>query len=308
MKKISHSAWKRYLTCPKQYELHYKKRLRPKKTSSALLFGTAVDAGLNCLLLEGDLDKALDEFRNHLPPFNDDVMYDDRDIDYRLLPANWQEKIDNTPVKVAWACLRVKGRLFLEAYYNEVYPLIEEVEYVQKELDERPGFIDAVLRLRGIGRVLVDHKTSASFYKPDSVKSDTQLAVYADEFGIEKAAFIVMVKNINLNTTKTCKTCKYDGTGRQHKTCPNEINGKRCHGLWDEQHEPKATIQVLIDDIPKCNKELVSRSISEVEDGIKKGYFPENLTSCGKQYGKPCPYINYCWNNDDSELEYKEKK
>jgi hypothetical protein len=48
-RKLSHSSVSTYQTCPKKWELHYNERLRPKRQSSALLFGTALDKSFEAM-------------------------------------------------------------------------------------------------------------------------------------------------------------------------------------------------------------------------------------------------------------------
>ena len=50
MTRLSHSAMEKYKTCPAQYKLHYRDRIRSEKIGSALLFGSALDEALNRLL------------------------------------------------------------------------------------------------------------------------------------------------------------------------------------------------------------------------------------------------------------------
>lgn len=92
--RLSHSAIARYLKCPESYKLHYVDKLRPKVTSAALLFGSALDVALNSLLLnkgdhldlfyqnwnKGYINKQLVELR-----FNTDLVYATKDFDERLL-------------------------------------------------------------------------------------------------------------------------------------------------------------------------------------------------------------------------------
>ena len=123
-KRISFSAWDKYLTCPKMYDLHYNQRLRPSGKSSPLVFGVALDEALNSLLLQGDLNVAIEVFRKAFEWENmSDVSWDERDMDYTLVPRN---KF-TTDAHFSWACMRVKGRMLLEEYYNKIYPLFEEV-------------------------------------------------------------------------------------------------------------------------------------------------------------------------------------
>lgn len=300
VKKISHSAWGKYLTCGKLYDLHYNHRLRPKGTSSALVFGTAIDEALNVLLLKKDLGLAIEAFRDNFEwQKMNEVSFDDRDADYSLVePAKFKD-----PKEHAWACMRVKGRMLLEAYYEQIYPLIEEVYDVQRELFHRPGVLDNVVKLRGYGRVLLDNKTSARPYQPDAVAVSTQLAVYAKDQGIKKAGFAVLVKQIQKNVKRTCTTCGFDGSRVRHKTCPEIVNGSRCYGVWDECYNPKAQVQLMVENVSDHVSQLVESSMSEAERGIEAGIYPRNLNACGKMWGKPCPYIDYCWKGKKDGLE-----
>lgn len=49
---ISHSAKDRFNTCKRSYDLHYNQKIRPVWTTSALLFGGALDLALNEILLK----------------------------------------------------------------------------------------------------------------------------------------------------------------------------------------------------------------------------------------------------------------
>lgn len=306
-KKISHSAWVKYMTCPQLYNYHYNERLRPCKISSALVFGTAIDAALNHLLINRDLDACVNTFRENFK-YEDmsKVEWDYKDFDSRLLDVS---EVSSDRNLNAWKSMRVKGRLLIEAYYNEVLPLIEGVESVQKELHNRSGIYDAIINLRGHGRVLIDHKTASRPYEPNAVTSDTQLALYTKDQGLTKAGFIVLIKEIDSQTKRICSVCKFDGSYTKHKTCANTVNGKRCYGNFIETHRPKANIQILVDNIPEINQSIVEESISQTELAIERGIYPRNLKACGKMFGKPCAYINKCWKNDNFGLEYnKENK
>ena len=52
--RLSHSAINRYKMCGESYRLHYVEKIRPNGTSSALLFGAALDNALNVLLTVGN--------------------------------------------------------------------------------------------------------------------------------------------------------------------------------------------------------------------------------------------------------------
>lgn len=302
-KKLSHSAWSKYMTCPKMYQYHYEERLRPKESSSALAFGIAIDEALNVLLTTKDFEKSVEAFRDKFK-FEElvDVTFDPKDFDRTLLTEN---DIGLNFEYNAWKSMRVKGRMLLEEYNRSILPQIEEVHSVQKELDHRPGIIDAIVTLRGHGRVVLDHKTSVRPYDVDAVANDTQLALYCKDQGIETAAFVVLVKTLVAKTVRTCNSCGYDGSSAKHKTCPNEIDGKRCHGAWSECHQPEAYVQLMVAKMPKVTEQLVTDSIREVERAVEAKVYPMNLKSCGRIYGRPCPYYNKCWKGSNEGLEVK---
>jgi hypothetical protein len=296
------------------WELHYLLKLRPTGISVNLVFGIAIDLAVNDLDVNKDLDKAIEIFRNAFKyeNMNDVIMNDDdSDIEESIIDQEMYDKskeFSKPKHWLAWACLRTIGRMLLEKYYKDILPLIEEVEGVQIELSGRPGIIDKIVKLRGHGRVLLDNKTSNRPYADNAPSSSTQLALYCKDKGIKKAGFIVFNKKLQNNTRKICLKCGYDGSFVRHETCPKDNNGKRCKGDWQKTYKPEAVIQLLVEDIPDVNKDLIESSISAVEKGIEASIYPRNLKACGKIYGKPCPYIKYCWNDSKEGLEYKTKE
>lgn len=101
--RLSHSAVSRYQQCPRSYQLHYQKRLRPKTQSAALLFGSAVDAATGALLKGSDkspedIFKYLWTFaeingENSYLPDNTTIVYSDSEYDYDLLDNTHKTKL-----------------------------------------------------------------------------------------------------------------------------------------------------------------------------------------------------------------------
>lgn len=95
--KLSNSGVSRFLECPRSFKLHYETRLRSLYKSSALIFGAAIDQGLNEILAGKSLDEAKATFVNHWTinyDYNDKpfevshypyVTYSDSDFDFDLL-------------------------------------------------------------------------------------------------------------------------------------------------------------------------------------------------------------------------------
>lgn len=107
--KLSHSAKSKYLQCGHSYKLHYIDKLRPVSISSALIFGSAIDEAINCLLLSGrenpaalrmaclEFDKKWEQGQNSNYeivdlPLNPNIEYSKWDFDSDLLEkADWRE-------------------------------------------------------------------------------------------------------------------------------------------------------------------------------------------------------------------------
>ncbi len=93
--KLSHSAVSRYLKCPQSYKYHYVKKVRPDATSSALLFGSALDSCVEEVLKDPKVDYMSVFFKNWEKAFinkkleeiptNIKVAYAKTDMDWDLL-------------------------------------------------------------------------------------------------------------------------------------------------------------------------------------------------------------------------------
>lgn len=305
MSKLSYSGYKKYLQCPQLYAYHYEDRLRPTQIGSELMFGVAIDKALNALLL-----KESDPVKVFQSEFEweklSSVIWNPKDLQFEVFTEDQLKDLGDKPDDyLNWACLRIKGRVMIEAYVEYMLPLIKEVHSVQKELSSRSGILDAVLTIDGYGLVLADHKTSRMPYPPDAIENDTQLALYAKDQNIKKVGFIVLNKTLKFN--KTCLQCGRDGSTTSHKTCSAEIAGKRCHGSFQRRIDTSKIIQLIVQDTPEINQTLITESIEKVEECIGKKMFYKNLSACGNQYGKRCPYFNKCWKNDDTGLETKQE-
>lgn len=114
--RLSHSAASMYQTCGKKYEYHYIKKLRSRTTTGALLFGSAVDAGIGAMI--NGKGKNPEKVFNYLWNFADingtktylptctEIVYSDSDADIDLLRqedldklvsvynADWKDKLD----------------------------------------------------------------------------------------------------------------------------------------------------------------------------------------------------------------------
>jgi len=307
--RLSHSAIDKYKTCGRMFKLHYQDRIRETKNSSPLIFGSALDEALGIMLLQkkDDLTEEEKELSKFTPLEMFEQMMNDcdwsnvhffrSDFDDKLLTEEELKLEEHERGKLS---LLKKGRMMLDAYEKEVMPKIFRVVSIQSEdeLKNENGDIltsktDFIAEWETEGNVvLFDNKTSAKKYPKRSVIESQQLSIYSEAENIKQCGYIVCVKQINHVEHKTCKECNFYSVSR-HKSCFNTISGVRCSGEWLIEEKPEVTIQVLIDDIPEETKELVFNEIQRYASYIKEEKFDMNHDSCF-QYGRKCPYYDYC--------------
>lgn len=215
MIKLSHSGKGKYEHCGEMFNLHYNKKIRPAGTTSALLFGSAIDAAAEHYLLTGDSIQAeqtfietwkQQEINGTLVDLrtSQEISFNDNDYDSELLTESDYELINQdsiyeigpdpkearTPEEPSnlakWLSLYRKGLLIINAFMNWADNNIEEVleaqcliELEDGEGNEITGKADFVVKMKGYDvPVLVDLKTAARYYERDSVKKSEQLALY----------------------------------------------------------------------------------------------------------------------------------
>ena len=201
MSKLSVSSYNTYTECPKKFENQFIKGIRPITQPSALIFGSAVDKGLNSLLLGEDnpfeacqkeLRRCLTEQTEFLPSDYDGELLDEktkmdllkkcRELGYKgenidslvstLLSKPFKELSENQRKALALCCfesLKEKAKLMLEAYETKVLPLIDRVEGVQQKIEWEDsegnkfvGVLDLPADVKGFGPLIADNKTASN--------------------------------------------------------------------------------------------------------------------------------------------------
>lgn len=237
-----------------------------------------------------------------------------------------QEVVKNDAEKAAWAKLNwwslyYKAKYMLTGFMDWADENIEEILGTQLDIDledeegnKVPGKADFVMKIKGYDKpILVDLKTSARYYERSSVRESEQLALYyfylqQTKFpDMERAAYLVLSKQIKKNRKKTCLKCGHVTTGREH-TCAEGGKGKsRCNGDFSVDISPEAVVQYIHDEIPTGFIQDTINKFNVCVEGIKAGRFEPCWTACDNQYGRPCPYKNYCLTGDLTGLKKKEK-
>lgn len=339
-KKLSKSACEKYMQCPASFDYHYNKGIRPIKTGSALVFGSAIDNALNAILLKqkewkSEFKKAFDEVPvgDMLPLDNDydaellseedcsqllaaarEHNFEGEDLDglYSYLRKKLDENkpLTENQTKVydlfSRFGLKAKAELFFIAYQKHVLPYIEKVHNVQKQAG--PGFLDATVDWHKRGKIILDHKTSSKPYPTNAVEFSAQLAMYAAEEQITSVAYIVFLKNINKNRERICSKCSKKCVNNRLKTCDADILGVRCDGEFKTTIAPEAEVQIIHGDITPRAMEVAAELQREVQRAAEAKIFPCNVQQCNNQFGKPCIYRDLKWKGDMSGLKKVELK
>lgn len=263
---LSHSARGKYDTCPKMYQLHYLEKIRPEGTTSALLFGSAVDKACENYLLERNAFKARELFRRSWKEQeingtlcdlqeSTEIEYHRNDFDPELLDESdnqliikdtvftsvsdlYKDGTDKERIRYCnWISLYRKGGMLVKAFITWVDENVEEVlgAQVAIELEDGdgnkvPGFADFVIKIHGYDKpILVDLKTAARYYERNSVKESEQLALYF--FYLKNSKYPDMERAAYLVLNKTIKknrtkTCLKCGTVTTGREKTCAVGGK----------------------------------------------------------------------------------
>lgn len=323
--KLSHSSVQMFQECSVKYKLHYIDKIRTDNSKSAFLFGNALDMAFNSLLKGDSLSKALNiyEYRMKNTIINNKrvrvldsklITYTKNDFNKELVSHFNGKQHINQP----WYSLFLKGKLIVEAYHYKVIPKIQKVISIQKRIslknedgDSISGLMDAIVIWEDGKTYLIDNKSSTVKYEDDSVRQSNQLALYhyieKDNVHLDGAGFIVLDKNIEMNSVKTCGKCSYISTS-SHRKCEALINQVRCNGEWVITYNPTVNINYFFDKIQEEDENRVIEEFDRVNKQIHKQEFSCDFDKCYTKFGR-CPYYYLCRDGSMVGLvNLKEKK
>ena len=174
---------------------------------------------------------------------------------------------------MTWLTLVEKGKLMINAYRNEVMPLIHRVESIQERIsiknddgdeirgliDFRASFVDSPSQI-----YTMDNKSSSKPYPENATKESLQLATYCEAVGDTHAGFAVVEKKVF-------------------------------------KRGPQIRVTVQKDVIPEETMQKAFDRFEKTVYNVQAGYFPENRDSC-YAFGKRCEYYRVCHGGDYSGL------
>ena len=211
--------------------------------------------------------------------------------------------------------------MFLEQYYKDVLPKIQEVIAVQEPVslknddgDEITGFLDLIVKWEDGKTYLLDNKSSSVTYEEFSAKMGQQLPLYyyivKEKYKLDGVGYIVLNKKINKNRVKKCKDCGLFNTS-SHKTCNHvyETTQKRCGGEFEVTINPSVDIQYVFNQVAESDEKRVLDKFDEVNYNVSNGYFATEHNPNKNKYFQFCPYKEYTPENPNFiKLPEREKK
>lgn len=312
---ISLSGYRKYMTCPKSFDLHYNVKLRPTYTTSALIFGSAMDDALNAALEgSGDPYKGFAAaFAGHEKATN--IIWDAKDYDSLLLTpeekavllrdckeagypgddvdelmvalfkiqgrngAYFASMSDNQKMCLSICChfsLSRKAEVMIRSYIEEIMVGLGKVSRVQEMVTDGKNVRGVIDFMAEVDGELV------------LIDNKTAKNKYT-KYNIDSAIQLKLYAHL---------------TG-VYKVAYIVINKELRHY---KKKPPQVDIQSLFFDLDAKECEDVYNSVVEVWGHANSGVFPKNLTACHQIYGRPCDYLNYCKSGDETGLEVKNDK
>lgn len=344
-RKLSKSAMAQWMNCAYGYDQQRNRGIYPIRVGSPLMFGNGCDAGFDALLTGsadpmkvytdhvatyelGKVTPHLDDWEPELLSEAEiaDLTNQSRQFGYkgqdvvslvsllleRLIDFEKRrspdELSDNQYKVLDLACratLAKKAELIFDAYRRIVLPQIVKTYDVQKWSGS--GRLDATVEWKGLGKRIVDNKTSSKEYAADQTEYSLELATYASNEGITAVTYVVAIKKIKKNRIKTCSVCGHIGEG-QHKTCNSTKSGDRCGGEWSVTIQPEALIQIIHSELEPEQLAVAVDTEEHIHRAVEAGIFPCNFQNCNRQFGKPCTYKDLRWHGSMAGLEVRKKK
>lgn len=322
--KLSYSSMEMYKLCSYKYYLHYIKNLRSIYTSSALIFGNAIDLGINRILLEKKKELSEEEIKS--------LETSEFDIFYKAMETV-QINDDIVEVKSSDRVQYYKGDFDLDLLQEEDYLTINE--QFSLTTSDIPEFIDncfytikckeklskkdnqiynniawLCLKKKGIlllkaykDEVMPQIKEVHNIQR--SVNLPNEFGDYITGFVDFEATFIDGIKRVvdnktsseayKLNSVETSPQLALYSEYLENRHCSYVVLIKKLR-----KKEPRVRVQIIFGTITDNLLNSVFEQVGTIEIGIKSNEFKKDFNNCF-HFGKPCPYFAFC--RDSNKLD-----
>ncbi len=344
---VSHSAVERFNFCSESYNNHYIKKIREINTSSAFLWGGAIDSGLNELLLTKMFPKPeilptpyktfLEKWEtvvindnSHDAKFCDLIEYAKRDLDPLLFndydydeirkfypnqdPATFAEQMYNLRESFPWwsyAGMEVNSK---KAYNYLCWLCLSrkaDMIFQAYQIEILPRIKRVISIQERVDLTNKDGDTVVGYIDVTLEWEDGKIYI-ADHKTASKFSQYADVQNKAGDKT-TVRTSQQLGVYGFFKDIKHGMYIVILKDIVADGRKkgtlPKVKFKIFKDEFdPKFQDQTLSK-FELVTDHIKKGVFEKKADKeqC-YAYGKKCPYYNLCWGGSMDGLIQKEKK
>lgn len=318
--RLSHSALTKYTTCNYQWKLHYHDKIRSERTSSALVFGGALDNALNCLLLSkkkvlSDSDKLLIHstpekvFENSMTNvFINDIAVDLRQsvmIDYFKSDCDDTLLTNDDRLDV----VRIAEGLDITISENEISSFVTSYQGIKNPTNQDEKALYNAICWKSLyrkGLLLLDHYRSVILPQIDEV-FEVQKEITLKDGDDEFVGVIDLIASFKdepeikyIIDNKTASKAYPDDAVRTSNQlaiyCEHEGLRKASFIVLEKtlrKKAPKVRSQILRDNMSEEQSDRTFDQITETFYDIKAEKFDKNFDACF-QYGRRCIYYDYC--------------
>lgn len=313
--KVSYSSLTQYQECPRKYKLNRIDKLRPNTLNSALLFGRALDVGVEGILKNNE--NYYQEFMKEMlttkvlkqvvdVPKSLKIKYSKKDLQIELIDSVNRKLAENYSEELGFKDIDLEN--FVKNYNSNDEKSFKLNQYL------------CWLSLCKKGEMLLDHFLSWASKNIEDVICIQKKIKLSNDHGDEFTGFLDfkakfkdgITRIVDLKTSSDPKRYYPDGCAN---TSPQLV-------IYAEEDETYNTAYYILDKVirkreprirdryvtgyvePNVGNEVFNKLESTLED-IKRGEFPPNYDSCFN-YGK-CEYYNFCKKGSEDGLIYLTK-
>lgn len=298
--RLSYSRMNTYKSCGKQYYFKYIEKL-PEPLGSPLIFGAAIDEGLNFMLEGKGYEIALEEFTKVLSKaLTTDLLYGKKDAQLLLLDddtkqylfengfdvsviekknlteqSTWLQSLPTEEYAIiCYVSMLKRGELFLKEYESQIMPLIKKVLSIQYKIEvgnDKYSFI-------GIADfvALVSGEVLGRYIKCDATKD------YVVLFDNKTAS-----ANYKADSVQLSEQLGIYSEFMQVDYCGYIVMNKYI------KKDMSFDLQVIVDKVDENVRNAAFVMMDHVAEAIDANVFEKNKKSC-YNYGRQCAYYNKC--------------
>lgn len=301
-KPLSYSAYSSYMVCPRKYAYEKIDRIAPDSTPIHLVVGSAFDKAGNALL-EGKGDPFTEANAELARIFFDNIEYSHKDFEPQILCPVSHEAMIRDLRTIGWKGEDTELGQMADALFDKL-SRGETLSTGQKSALDTLVYYTYIEKVSLMIEGFKNH-ILPKIEKVVSVQKNVKRGIMDAEVIFKDTPGVVCLDNKTAS-----RPYKNDSVLFSVQLAGYEsLIGAYC--VFHKSVKPGAreiVPQLIINKIPEHNRTLVEEAYQKTEKLIATEVFPRNLNACGKSFGKPCVYVNLCWNNSMEGLVKKNEK